>query len=119
VEEIDMYDETEIEMLVEHCDRGRHNENNLIGITRHPTELDSQLRKHIDSIVSFQQDDVNTVKYMSQINIDEAKKLPHLKKGEVIVLTGFEYLKAFYERSDTIKEGEQNDKPKASAEPKR
>ena len=104
VEEIDMYDEEEIAILVEHCDRGRHNENNLIGITRHPTELDPQLRKHIDSIISFQQDDVNTVRYLKEINAEEAPKLPHLKKGEVIVLTGFEYLKAFYEKDDTKKE---------------
>jgi len=108
VEEIDMYNEDEIALLVEHGDRGRHNENNLIGITRHPVEVDAQMRKHVDCIVSFQQDDVNTLSYLEKINKDEAKRLPALHKGEVVVLTGFEYLKAYYERDDEAKQNDTN-----------
>jgi hypothetical protein len=106
VEEIDIYNDEEIELLLEHCDRGRHNENNLIGITRMPTEINPKLRKHMDSIVSLCQNDVNVLRYLREINPEEAKKLPGLKKGEVVVLTGFEYLKRFYERKPKQKEGE-------------
>jgi hypothetical protein len=99
VEEIDSFSSSELEHLIEHMRRGRHNENNFIGVSRHPTEIDDELRKHSDVIVSFQQDDVNVLNYLSRINSEAAKELPLLKRGEVKVLTGLEFLEEFYNRN--------------------
>jgi len=98
VDEIDLYKDEQLAELISHMKRGRHHENDLVAITRHPLELDPELRRHSHAIVSFQQDDVNTLKYLSTINSEIAARLPSLKIGEVEVLTGEEYLKQFFER---------------------
>jgi len=93
LEEADCYPKPDLEILIEHLRRGRHRENNLVTITRHPVELDDEYRKHADIIVSFQQDDVNVLSYLSKINREAVQELPLLGRGEYRVLTG----KAFFD----------------------
>jgi hypothetical protein len=110
VEEMDKYcNRSSVDPSIsEHMSRGRHNENNLISVSRFPQEIATTLRQGCDCMISFQQDESNIKKILADTNAELAEKLPELKKSKdgktiegenYLILKGKEYLETFLEQN--------------------
>lgn len=83
------------EPIARHYKYGRHKENNMIAVSRHAQEVNVEIRKNSDVVISFRQEEPNVLKYLAQINEVDTRKLPGLAKGQYVILKGHEYLAAF------------------------
>jgi hypothetical protein len=76
--------------ILDHLQYGRHNENNLIGIARIPTEVHPKYRSELDFIVSMQQQEDRAIKFFAEYSAEKAESLRNIEKGVPVLLCGNE-----------------------------
>jgi hypothetical protein len=76
--------------ILDHLQYGRHNQNNLIGIARVPTEVHPKYRSELDFIVSMQQQEERAIRFFSEYSTEKAESLRTIEKGEPVLICGEE-----------------------------
>jgi len=74
--------------ILNHLQYGRHNQNNLIGVARIPTEVNPKFRSELDFVLSMQQQEDRAVKFFSEYSAEKAESLRTIDKGEPVLICG-------------------------------
>jgi hypothetical protein len=92
VEEVTFYQSSAyIEpILRDHCQYGRHNRNNIIGIARIPKETNPLFRSQLDFVVSFVQTEKRAIDFFAEYDPTIAERLRTLERGEFEIIKGKE-----------------------------
>ncbi|MGD1045995.1 MAG: hypothetical protein ABR936_11845 [Bacteroidota bacterium] len=92
VEEVTFYQSSNYlePILRDHCQYGRHNRNNMIGIARIPKETNPLFRSQLDYVISFVQTEKRAIDFFAEYNPEIAERLKTLERGEFEIIKGKE-----------------------------
>ena len=76
--------------ILDHLQYGRHNQNNLIGVARVPTEVNPKFRSELDFVVSMSQQEDRAIKFFAEYDAGKAESLRTIEKGEPVLICGTE-----------------------------
>lgn len=76
--------------ILDHLQYGRHNQNNLIGVARIPTEVNPKFRSELDFVVSMQQQEDRAIKFFAEYSAEKAESLRTIEKGVPVLICGTE-----------------------------
>jgi hypothetical protein len=76
--------------ILDHLQYGRHNQNNLIGVARVPTEVNPKFRSELDFVVSMSQQEDRAIRFFAEYDAGKAESLRTIEKGEPVLICGTE-----------------------------